>query len=77
VVGTRPHDPEAPNKQQTFHVSSISAYPGSGETVELWFQKGVGIIREDEIHHGTVGERKTRLLRFEPASGKATTADER
>ncbi|MGD0962670.1 MAG: hypothetical protein ABSA57_02070 [Candidatus Acidiferrales bacterium] len=72
VVGLRPHDPLSPDKKQTFHISSISAYPGSGMTVDIWFEKGIGVIREDEIHHGTIGEEKTRLVRFQPASRKPT-----
>lgn len=51
-----------------FHVTSTSSYPGSGMTVDIWFEKGVGIVREDEIHHGTIGEERTRLVRFDPAS---------
>ncbi len=49
-----------------FHVTNISGYPGSGMSVDIWFEKGVGIVREEEIHHGTIGEERTRLLRFEP-----------
>jgi hypothetical protein len=53
---------------KTFHITSVSSYPGSGETVDVWFGKGLGIAREVEIHHGTIGEERTLLLRFEPAS---------
>lgn len=49
----------------TFHITNISGYPGSGMTVGIWFEKGVGIVREEDIHHGTIGEERTRLLRFE------------
>jgi len=59
---------EVRDKQETFHITSISSYPGSGMTVDIWFIKGVGIVREEEIHHGTIGEERTRLLRFESAS---------
>jgi len=68
VVGIGPHNPSAPGAQETFHVSNISSYPGSGFTVDIWFEKGVGVVQEDDIHHGTIGEVRTRLLRFEPAS---------
>jgi hypothetical protein len=54
--------------QNAFHIASISSYLGSGMTADIWFEKAVGIIREDEIHHGTVGEERTRLLHFVPAS---------
>jgi hypothetical protein len=37
-------------------------------TAEIWFQEGTGIVREEEIHHGTIGEERTRLLTFTPAS---------
>jgi hypothetical protein len=56
-----------PAGQNTFHIVSISSYPGSGMTVDLWFQKGVGVIREESIHHGTIGEERVRLVRFDPA----------
>jgi len=49
------------------YVISIPPYLGSGMTAEIWFEKGVGMVREEEIHHGTVGETRTRLVRFEPA----------
>jgi hypothetical protein len=61
------HDRSAPDVQETFHVANISSYPGAGFTVDIWFAKGVGIVREDDIHHGTIGDVRTRLLRFEPA----------
>ena len=50
--------------QNIFHIRSISSYLGSGMTGDLWFEKGVGIIREIEIHHGTLGEVRTRLVVF-------------
>ena len=46
----------------------ISAYPGAGVTADIWFEKGVGIIREEEIRHGTIGERRSSLPRYEPAA---------
>lgn len=69
---TRPEDAKdwevSGINRQTFHITSISAYPGSGETVDIWFRKSVGVVREQEIHHGTIGEEDTRLVRFEPAA---------
>jgi hypothetical protein len=73
---TRPEDAkdwkvvgiEVREKRRLFHITSISAYPGAGITTEIWFEPGVGIVREDDIHHGTVGEVHTRLVRFEPAA---------
>jgi len=70
VVNTESHDPAAPDKRQMFHITSISSYLGSGMSDDVWFEKGVGIVREDEIHHGTIGEFHTRLLRFQPASNR-------
>jgi hypothetical protein len=68
VAGIKVGDPSAPDKQNTFHITSVSSYLGSGMTADIWFAKGVGVVREEEIHHGTIGEERTRLLRFEPAS---------
>jgi hypothetical protein len=68
VAETNVRNPSAPDKQDTFHITSVSSYPGSGVTVDIWFKKGVGIVREEEIHHGTIGEIRTQLLAFEPAA---------
>jgi hypothetical protein len=57
-----------PGKQNAVHITSASSYLGSGMTADIWFEKGVGVVREEEIHHGTIGEARTRLLRFQPAS---------
>jgi len=70
VVGLRAQDPSDPDRRTKFHITNISSYPGSGMTVDIWFEKGVGIVSQEEIHHGTIGEERTRLLRFEPASGR-------
>ena len=67
VARIRVRDPSAPDKQKTFQITSISSYPGAGVTVDIWFEKSVGVVREEEIHHGTI-ERRARLLRFEPAT---------
>jgi hypothetical protein len=48
---------------QTFH---LSAHPGSGETDDIWFAKGVGVIREQWVHHGTYEETRLDLIRFDP-----------
>jgi hypothetical protein len=69
-VGLRAQDPSDPDRRTKFHITNISSYPGSGMTVDIWFEKGVGIVSQEEIHHGTIGEERTRLLRFEPASGR-------
>jgi hypothetical protein len=50
-----------------FHIKSTSSYLGSGMTGEIWLQKGVGIVRDEYIHHGTLGEEHLRLVRFEAA----------
>ena len=57
----------SPSQKETFHIASVSSYLGSGMSADIWLEKGIGIVREDEIHHGTVGEIHTRLLRFQPA----------
>lgn len=69
VAEVKVRDQSAPDKRNTFHVVSIPPYLGSGETAEIWFEKGVGIVREEEIHHGTIGESRTQLVRFQPALG--------
>jgi hypothetical protein len=67
VAGMTSSDPSARDGQKTFHVTAISSYPGSGMTVDIWFEKGIGIVREEEIHHGTIGEERSRLVHFDPA----------
>jgi len=64
---TRPEDAKDWRVAGGGHIQSISAYPGSGTTVDVWFKKGVGVVRQVQIHHGTIGERRVRLVRFEPA----------
>jgi hypothetical protein len=59
--------PAVPDKRNTVHITSASSYLGSGMTADIWFEKGVGVVREEQIHHGTIGEERVRLLRFEPA----------
>ena len=66
VSGIKAGDQSAPDKRNTVHIASVSSYLGSGMTADIWFERGVGIVREDEIHHGTIGEERTHLLRFEP-----------
>jgi hypothetical protein len=52
-----------PGHPKVFH---IGAYLGSGSTVEIWFEKGRGIVRQRELHHGTYWETREQLVRFEP-----------
>jgi len=68
ALDSRPDSKVKGAKGDTFHITNISSYPGSGMDVDVWFEKGVGIVREDEIHNGTIGEIHVRLVRFEPAS---------
>ena len=67
VAGIKEHDPRAPGDRNMYHIKSISAYPGAGITVDIWFAKGVGLIRKDAVHHGTIGEERIRLIRFQSA----------
>ena len=60
----------SPNKGTTFHIVSNSAYLGSGMTGEIWFQKGIGVVRQELIHHGTIGENREQLVRFVPSTPK-------
>jgi hypothetical protein len=62
-------DASSPDKGKTFHVSSTGA---SGLAEDIWFERGVGIVREDAVHSGTnqAGsheEKRAQLLLFEPA----------
>jgi hypothetical protein len=66
VAGMKARDQSAPDKQKTVHITSVSSYLGSGMTADIWFEKGVGIVREAEVHHGTIGEERTHLVRFQP-----------
>jgi hypothetical protein len=70
VAEIKDHDPSAPGGQNTYHVRSISAYPGAGITVDIWFAKGIGVLRKEAVHHGTLGEERIGLLRFESATGR-------
>ena len=70
VSGIKVRDSSAPDEQNTVHIASVSSYLGSGMTADIWFEKGVGVVREEEIHHGTIGEERTRLLRFQPVSDR-------
>jgi hypothetical protein len=50
---------------RSFHITS---YIGSGTSIDIWFEKGVGVIRERDLHNGTYWEEAKRLLHFAPAS---------
>ena len=50
-----------------FRIRSISYYPGSGQTEDIVFEKGVGILSQHGLHHGTYGEQRVQLVKFEPA----------
>jgi hypothetical protein len=64
VAEVTDQDPSSPDKGKTFHVSSQI---GSGLTDDVWFERGVGIVREDDVHAGTSAESRSQLLLFEPA----------
>ena len=68
VADVKDHDPSSPDKGKTFHVSS---YIGSGLTENVWFEKGVGIVKETAVHEGTYEETRDQLLLFEPAPSVA------
>ncbi len=48
--------------------SSVPSYLSSGTTADTSFEKGIAIVREEKIHRGTIGEDRSRLLRFESES---------
>jgi hypothetical protein len=68
VCAIKVRNPRSPDKRVTFHIKSISSYLGSGMTEEVWFQRGVGVVREQDIHHGTYEENRMWLIRFRPGS---------
>jgi hypothetical protein len=54
--------------QNTIHITTRTSILGSGMSADIWFKRGVGVVREEEIHHGTTGEERTRVLSFQPAA---------
>jgi hypothetical protein len=48
-----------------FHLLSHS---GSGETDDVWLAKGIGVVREAKVHHGTYWESRQDLLAFNPSA---------
>ena len=60
-------DQFAPGRRPAFHIKSISSYPGSGITVDIWFAKDIGVTRELRAHNGTYGEERTTLIEFDQA----------
>jgi hypothetical protein len=43
----------------------------TADTTRFWFEKGVGITGEWDLHHGTYSEYRVRLLQFQPAVSAA------
>jgi hypothetical protein len=39
----------------------VSVYQGAGDTVDYWFQEGVGIAQFVYEHHGTYGQHRRTL----------------
>ena len=68
VADVNDRDPSSPDKGKTFHVSSDI---GSGLTEDMWFEKGVGIVKETAVHAGTYEGTRDQLLLFEPAPAVA------
>ena len=62
-------DPFGPQGGDTYRLQSR---PGGGEVIDRWFEKGVGVVQEDEEHHGTYDESR-RLLLSSTIGGKAQT----
>jgi hypothetical protein len=44
----------------------FSSHFGSGGWMDVWFQKGVGVVGEHYIHNGTYDEYTKKLLSFQP-----------
>jgi hypothetical protein len=73
VTDVKEFDASSPDKGKTFHISSTGA---SGLTEDIWFERDVGIVKEDAVYPGTnqAGtheEKRAQLLLFEPAPAVA------
>jgi hypothetical protein len=64
-------DPFGTPGGRTFHVSD---YQGAGETIDYWFQQGVGVVQYVYEHHGTYGQHR-RILTSATANGRTRTFD--
>jgi hypothetical protein len=62
-------DPFGTSGGNTFHLWS---YLGSGDTIDRWFEKGIGVVQEVEEHHGAYDEDR-RLLLSTTIGGKTQT----
>lgn len=65
VAGVTEHDPASLDQGWTYHLSS---YIGSGLTEDIWFERGAGIVKEDDAHNGE--QTHTQLLFFGPAPAR-------
>lgn len=70
VVKVIEQDPASSAHPRTFHITSSSSYNGSGMTVDVWFERNVGVDRRWAVHHGTYGEERTVLVSFAPQSSR-------
>jgi hypothetical protein len=59
TVGGVNSDPFGASGTRTFH---LSAYGGSGESIDQWFAEGVGVLQYMVEHHGTYDEDRRQLL---------------
>jgi hypothetical protein len=52
--------------EYTGAIHIFSSHFGSGGWQDVWFQKGVGVVREHYIHNGTYDEYTKKLQSFLP-----------
>lgn len=57
-----------PGHESMFHIAT--SHFGSGGHMDLWFEKGVGVVAERYIHQGTYEEYTKRLQLFTPVVRK-------
>jgi hypothetical protein len=72
VTGIEAPDPALPEGQPAFHIINLSSVMGSGEKADIWFEKGVGVVRTEQVHSGTFWGGESKLLRFEAAPSTVT-----
>jgi hypothetical protein len=46
----------------------VSTRFSSGDTIHFWWEKGVGIVEERDIHNGTYIDLRVHMVHFEPAA---------
>lgn len=69
-IGSRSDSFSPSGYADAYHI--ISDHFGSGGQMEVWFEKGIGIVAEQYVHSGTYEAYTKRLRRFIPAPTEPT-----